>query len=137
MNALDRIVKGKDIIRFNDAKKRTTCPSARGLRQGHRVAPVNGLRETCHCGHDKATHFVDAGDMPPVVRTCLAGGCECKRYVNEWEPKPKVAKVPVRPKHPSWCRCADCKAYLTATGQSLDEEPPDPWEGPDPWAGMP
>lgn len=31
---------------------------------------MNGLRDTCHCGHDKATHFADAGE---VVGVCIVG----------------------------------------------------------------
>lgn len=46
-------------------------------------------RETCRCGHDKASHFREHG----VYLTCLATHCQCRRYRNENErptlPAPK------------------------------------------------
>lgn len=47
---------------------------------------MNGLRETCHCGHDKSSHYRDAGDGK--LYSCLCRGCECRAYANEFEQKP-------------------------------------------------
>lgn len=82
---------------------------------------MNGLRETCHCSHDKATHFADASDSPVVHRTCLAAGCECRLYVNEFLPKPAAAPR-ARPWHISTCQCARCKEYAAATGTTIPEK---------------
>ena len=46
------------------------------------------LRETCHCGHDKATHYREHGGASTVHASCLAMGCACALYVNEHDPKP-------------------------------------------------
>jgi hypothetical protein len=58
---------------------------------------VSFLRETCHCGHDLTSHYLDRGVFPPVRISCLCVGCNCVRYVNERDPKPPPAprrKVP-------------------------------------------
>jgi hypothetical protein len=52
------------------------------------------LREVCHCGHDKATHYPDEqsvvnGIRVNVLGACLGMRCDCGFYLNENEPKPK------------------------------------------------
>jgi hypothetical protein len=69
---------------------------------------MNQLRETCHCGHDRASHYRDLSSLASDHTTCLCPGCACELYVNEFEPKPP--KVPTRPAgHPLWCQCHHCK----------------------------
>lgn len=47
---------------------------------------MNGKRETCKCGHDKATHFQDPKTGQAL--TCLGLFCnDCKRYRDSSEPK--------------------------------------------------
>jgi|SRR5580700_5261654 hypothetical protein len=87
---------------------------------------MNGLRTICHCGHDRDTHYVDQSCQPSARVSCLAGGCDCTKYVNESEPKPTKIE---RPKHAWHCRCFDCKAYSDAqdrktTGTFAAVEPP-------------
>ncbi len=79
------------------------------------------LRETCHCGHDKASHYRDCSATPPAMADCLGPACDCKRYVNEWEPKP--TKAAYRPSHAGWCRCYDCLAYHGQQGTLPREHP--------------
>lgn len=81
------------------------------------------LRELCHCGHDRLSH-AEVG--PGVPRgDCLALGCDCKAYVNEFDPAPKPAKKARRYGHPATCRCFDCK--------QLDPEPTENERTTDPW----
>ena len=57
---------------------------------------MNGLRETCKCGHDRATHYADlpsTGDVTKpaesgrlVYLDCLGSWCNCRRYEPE-DPK--------------------------------------------------
>ncbi len=65
---------------------------------------MNGLKETCKCGHDKATHFRDP--RTGEYLTCLGLQCDtCKRYRDPSEPK----TIPPRPYgHPYTCRCFGC-----------------------------
>jgi hypothetical protein len=44
-----------------------------------------GYQTNCHCGHDRASHYVEQKGTPPAA--CLARGCDCKKYVNDREPK--------------------------------------------------
>jgi hypothetical protein len=53
---------------------------------------VNGVREICHCGHDKATHFENK-------HTCLASACSCRRYRSDAITDPEPA--PVTPRRPA------------------------------------
>jgi GTP cyclohydrolase II len=51
---------------------------------------VNGLREVCHCGHDRATHHPDEatknnGITVYLLGNCLGLYCDCLFYVNENE----------------------------------------------------
>lgn len=80
------------------------------------------LRETCHCGHDKATHYPDetrkdrvTGMTFTLMGACLGMRCDCIAYVNENDPsgpvKPGAPKGNVRG-HAYWCRCFDCKEAL-------------------------
>lgn len=75
---------------------------------------MNPLRETCHCGHHKDTHFESAG-------ACLGMRCDdCLSYRDDARPDPKTL-VPRKPNHPAkWrpragryedCGCYDCKRY--------------------------
>lgn len=77
------------------------------------------FKETCHCGHDATTHYLDH-DVKPIAErvSCLASGCDCKRYVNENDPKPKLRGE--RPKHAKWCQCSRCKEFDAPTD---DAEP--------------
>ena len=77
------------------------------------------LRETCHCGHGRAMHYADPSTGER--HTCLASGCECRRYVYEGDPKPP--KAPKRPNHRLDCLCAGCKDYA-ASQKQLDTLPP-------------
>lgn len=81
---------------------------------------MNGLRETCHCGHDKATHYLDREASPATYFSCLAMHCDCRRYAYEGDPKP-LAQV-VRPSHVPWCRCFACKEWIKASGGDPDQE---------------
>lgn len=49
---------------------------------------MNGLRETCHCGHDRASHYADP--TTGEKHACLCRGCDCERYVNDRDPKPSL-----------------------------------------------
>jgi hypothetical protein len=80
------------------------------------VSTFDNLRETCHCGHDKATHYRDAADGARI--SCLAIACDCPKYVNERDPKPK-AKL-VRPKHRAGCECRGCREYAEQEGIAID-----------------
>ena len=71
---------------------------------------MSTLRETCHCGHDKASHYRDETVRPAVLRACLCTGCECKAYADANGPAPK--KPVTRPNHTSICRCYRCKEWL-------------------------
>lgn len=85
----------------------------------------SNLREQCHCGHDKTTHYLDHDVRPPRRGTCLAVQCPCRGYVNEFDPKP--AELKKRPNHPSWCKCFDCKAANASsvlTPIQFDTSPP-------------
>lgn len=83
---------------------------------------MNGIRQLCHCGHDRATHYVDRSVSPPEIAGCLAvGECTCSRYVYVGEPKPKATGK--RPPHANWCQCYACKEYYT--GESYDNNGPD------------
>lgn len=47
---------------------------------------MNGIKETCKCGHDKATHFLWRDypeDSTKQYITCLAINCDCKKYKYE------------------------------------------------------
>lgn len=67
------------------------------------------LRQVCHCGHHRATHFENAG-------ACLGLGCDgiCKHYRDDQKPDTKKL---VKPNHsPRWrggrqeeCQCYACK----------------------------
>lgn len=84
------------------------------------------LREICHCGHDRLSHAPDYSAPVGIVMprgNCMARGCDCKKYVNEFDPKPKPRLT--RPKHPSWCECANCTAYAQDV-MSADRKT-DPW----------
>jgi hypothetical protein len=79
-----------------------------------------GLKETCHCGHDKASHYRDAGSRETL--SCLCQGCDCRRYINERDPAPrKMHKRPIG--HPQTCRCYECKKYLEQFGLAEEGEP--------------
>lgn len=78
---------------------------------------MNNLKETCHCGHDRASHYRDESVRPAVLCACLCTGCECKAFAdwNELEPKKKLEK----PNHPRWrdgreCQCYRCKQWAAA-----------------------
>lgn len=45
------------------------------------------LRETCHCGHHKDTHFKSAG-------ACLGVMCDCAEYADDQGPKPEPVPPP-------------------------------------------
>lgn len=99
--------------------------------------------KTCHCGHDKSSHYQSNG-------ICLVvGGCPCQEYVHEDDPPPK--KPLRKPNHPAkqrdgrWedCQCYECKKYWKAVqghgGEMSDEDkapdtPKMPW-GVFPWGG--
>jgi hypothetical protein len=82
---------------------------------------MNGLSETCHCGHDKATHYRDQDIQPPEHSTCLAMACACGRYVNDREPKPSAKPgTPVRPAHSLWCQCLRCEAWDDANQEKTE-----------------
>lgn len=72
---------------------------------------MNPLRETCHCGHDKSSHYQEYGVRPGTKPgACLCLGCnDCKKYVNENDPKP-LAPVE-RPAHRGDCQCYRCKKW--------------------------
>jgi hypothetical protein len=53
---------------------------------------ITAIRQTCHCGHDICSHFEKKHD-------CLCGGCTCRAYVNENDPKPPP---PLRPPPAPW-----------------------------------
>lgn len=40
------------------------------------------LRETCVCGHDKASHAVNLDDAHRTPAACLCAGCECPIYCH-------------------------------------------------------
>lgn len=88
---------------------------------------MNGLREACHCGHDKATHYLDHASTPAERCSCLASCCECVRYVNEFEPKlaESSASKGARPNHASWCRCARCKDFAPPLAPPVADDPDD------------
>lgn len=82
------------------------------------------LCEICHCGHDRLSHAVEPrGAVSSDRNDCLALGCECKRYVNEFDPSPKP--VLKRPNHASHCKCPRCREF-----DAQPERTTDPW-GPD------
>lgn len=60
---------------------------------------MNNLRETCHCGHDKASHYRDESVRPAVLRACLCTGCDCGAYADANGPAPKkwLEQNPVPP----------------------------------------
>lgn len=70
------------------------------------------LREVCHCGHAKNTHFEGK-------EACLGSRCDCPGYRDDMQPDPLKA-APRNPNHGvkfqrdgSWtpCQCYDCKRY--------------------------
>jgi hypothetical protein len=82
---------------------------------------VNGLRETCHCGHDKLTHYLDHDTVPPQRVSCLAMACDCRAYAHEGGPKP--VKPPTRPNHPYQCRCSRCREYFEYSQKQVAKIP--------------
>lgn len=73
---------------------------------------MNGETETCHCGHDKSSHYFDLEAKPAARAACLVVGCEdCKRYAHTSEPRP-APKALTRPQHILSCRCYRCKQFL-------------------------
>jgi hypothetical protein len=57
------------------------------------VSDSQNYRETCHCSHDKATHFEGKYN-------CLGVHCnDCKSYRNEWGPvkPPEDSIIPPPP----------------------------------------
>lgn len=86
------------------------------------------LREICHCGHDRLSHahVRQVGQAGVTRGDCLAMGCDCKGYVNEFDPPPK--KRLIRPLHHHDCQCPRCREFAAqVTGT---ERKTDPW-GPD------
>ena len=59
-----------------------------------------GYHETCHCGHDRTSHYVDLSFRPPYPATCLARGCECVKYANWRVPRPATVAVTTDPEPP-------------------------------------
>lgn len=59
---------------------------------------MSQYKQQCHCGHDIASHYKDLDMEEPARMGCLARGCECKKYLNEWEPKPTVKAPPAAEK---------------------------------------
>lgn len=86
---------------------------------------MNGLRETCHCGHDKASHYLDRTVHPAKLCACLCGGCECTRYINENDPPPPKPRGQ-RPRHIATCQCSRCKEF----DAPAPEIPTDPYPPP-------
>lgn len=73
--------------------------------------------ETCHCGHDKATHHLEPG-AGNVRAACLARFCTCTRYIHQDDPPPtqrnyaiKTVAKDVRPHMDTNCRCSGCNLY--------------------------
>lgn len=74
-------------------------------------------KQTCHCGHDIATHHEREG-------ACLGRGCNdpsadwnvtsvtnpCPRFRDSSQPDTFRAP-PTRPLHADWCLCFGCKAW--------------------------
>lgn len=80
-------------------------------------------RETCYCGHDKATHYADeqktdraSGITFTLLGACLGMRCDCIGYVNENDDAGPVTPLapPLRNVrgHARHCRCYDCKKAL-------------------------
>lgn len=70
--------------------------------------------QACHCGHDRASHYLDRSRDPAELAACLCGGCDCRAYADSDGPKPATARVLVRPNHPYFCQCYRCKEYAAA-----------------------
>ena len=83
------------------------------------------LKEQCHCGHDITSHYLDQDVRPAKRGSCLAMYCECKRYVNKFDPLPK-ARVK-RPQHAYQCQCSACKEWEAQFDIKTD---PIPWGTP-------
>lgn len=70
---------------------------------------MNGIKETCDCGHDRATHFEKES-------TCLGVHCDCKRYREPGSPPtPRAPRDPKyvfgrgpRPHLDPKCCCTKC-----------------------------
>jgi hypothetical protein len=78
---------------------------------------VNGLRETCHCGHHKDTHHFDPVKGPG---DCLGMRCDCKGYRDDTKPDTFRAAKPDHPPKWNWrtreydeCQCYACKTGRT------------------------
>jgi hypothetical protein len=72
---------------------------------------VSSRIQACHCGHDRASHYLDRSCDPAELAACLCRGCECRVYADSDEPKPATRDVLARPAHPWFCKCFRCKAF--------------------------
>jgi len=52
------------------------------------------MRDMCHCGHDKATHYFDVGPKGREKGDCLAKGCDFKGYTHEDSPPRRSGSYP-------------------------------------------
>jgi len=78
---------------------------------------VSILKEICHCGHDKATHW-------ECKSACLGSYCDCCLYVHRDDPDCSARTKTIAPPpsstdpifdafatpvvHSPWCLCPDC-----------------------------
>lgn len=84
---------------------------------------MNDRLEICHCGHDKATHFVHEGKYA----TCLGMGCdpECRLFIDRDQtdrPERTQKVTPFLPPSDSWdlakphfdtdCQCSACLKWV-------------------------
>lgn len=62
---------------------------------------MNGLRETCHCGCDRSSHYYDLAG----AGNCLSARCECRYFVDRTKTD-SVGRVPMPP---NTCVCGHGK----------------------------
>ena len=86
------------------------------------LAQQNGLKETCVCGNDRASHYLETDG---TVGACLCANCPCRKYEDVNAPPTLRPKAPLaalyvplhesahrdRPHADKQCSCYSCQEW--------------------------